>query len=152
MKKWARSSRFWVVARFDVASQDMTTVEPLNWISWTVFAVMFLILLSLSSLKPQLQPQKIWIYGGVHWVPLREKEWFLFLIHFFHIWYWFEYWKLFISTFKASIFMSGIQTPTWVVKLLIKYVTCFNFSKSISQSIIPDVFGRKKIENRLLFY
>lgn len=52
--------------------------------------------------------------------------------------------KIFISTFKASIFVSGVQTSARVVKLLIKYVTCFNFSKSISQSITADAFGRKK--------
>ena len=48
--------------------------------------------------------------------------------------------------------MSGTQALAWVVNLLIKYVTCFNFFKSINQSIIHDVSDGDKIESRLLFY
>ena len=47
----------------------------------------------------------------------------------------------FISTFKAAIFMSGTQALARVVNLLIKYVTCFNFFKSINQSFVMSLTG-----------
>jgi hypothetical protein len=44
---------------------------------------------------------------------------------------------------KPKTFMSGIQAPAWVVKLLIKYVTCFNFDKSINQSLMLPLAGKR---------
>lgn len=45
--------------------------------------------------------------------------------------------------------MSGTQTAAWVVKLLIKYVTCFNFFKSINQSFMMSLAA---IREKTAFY